>query len=308
MKKGLALTFLLGMIAKILSVYIGISSVIIAIIIGVVISNCLKINDSNREGIKFSENKLLGVSIALMGFGINYKEFYSLGFEKMIKIFLIVIFTIIISILIGKLLNIDNKLSMLIGMGNAFCGSAAIIGGSKVIKSKNEHTVISIGIINLLGSGAMVVLPIIIKQFNIIDSKVAFLIGGSLQSVGQVVAAAFMFDNNVVANALIIKMFRVSLLAIIIIIMNSFLEKKLIIKLPSFIIFFIIFSLIGSNFIVSTYINSSIVYIKDMFFLMAMSAIGLSINIKNMLKSGGKPLILALLSCMLQIFFINILF
>jgi len=62
---GLTLTIFLALLALFLSEYITIGAVTIAIILGIIIGNSIKLKDKYNSGITFSEKKLLSFSIAL---------------------------------------------------------------------------------------------------------------------------------------------------------------------------------------------------------------------------------------------------
>ena len=48
---------------------------------------------------------------------------------------------------IGRFIGLNNKLSLLIGLGNSICGTAAIASSSKILNNK-KYVVIAIAIIN----------------------------------------------------------------------------------------------------------------------------------------------------------------
>ena len=110
----------------------------------------------------------------------------------------------------------NKKTSLLLGVGNAVCGSSAIAAVSPVIKAEESDTGISIGVVNFLGTIGIFILPALaIKVLHFADLQASTLIGGSLQAVGQVVAAGFSVSDNVGEIATIIKMARIAMFFII---------------------------------------------------------------------------------------------
>ena len=182
---GLGICITVALISLFTAEYFIIGGVTIAILAGIIIGNLIRIPDSLSDGIKFSEKKILPVAIALMGFSLNYTILIELGLPVIIMIICGVAFTISFSMFTGRLLGMDRELNLLVGIGNAVCGSSAIAAAQGVIKTKDEYAGISIGIINLLGTLGIFLLPflaLILPGFS--DRESGMLIGNTLQAVG----------------------------------------------------------------------------------------------------------------------------
>ena len=101
---------------------------------------------------------------------------------------------------------------MSVGIGTAICGSAAIVA-TDIIKLNETQAGISIAAINLIGTVGIFALPLLgtqVLEFSTIDN--GFMIGNTLQAVGQVVAAGFSIDDATGQVATIVKMGRVMML------------------------------------------------------------------------------------------------
>ena len=80
---------------------------------------------------------LLQVSVVGLGFGMNVNSALKSGKEGFILTIASIIGTIIIGIVLGKILKIEEKISFLIATGTAICGGSAIAAISPVIKAIN---------------------------------------------------------------------------------------------------------------------------------------------------------------------------
>ena len=291
--KGLSLAIGIGVVAYLLSIYILIGSVTLAILIGIIVGNSIKIKESYNQGITYAEKILLGYAIALMGVNLNFTILNSLGIKTLFLIVAGMIITIYSAILLGKFYKIDTKLALLLGIGNGVCGSSAISATAPIIKADKNFIGISVAIVNLLGTIGIFLVPFIAISFGLNEIDAGILVGNTLQAVGQVTAAGFSISDTAGVSATTVKMGRVLLLTPLVLILIYIYHKKGVAentqgaKIPSFIIFFILLSLLSSFSLISEDIKHIISNISHILLVIAMSAIGLKIHF-NSIKSEGK--------------------
>lgn len=293
---GLSICVLIAFISKFIAnnVY-GMNAASLSIIIGIIIANLVITGDAYDNGIKFAESTLLSWSIVLLGATLNVKEIYSIGIKGGIFIILQMTFTILISIFIGNKFGFSKKFNLLMAAGNAVCGSSAIGATAKVIKADDEDKIISITIVNLIGTILMFILPYMASYIfkDNIQSESAF-IGGILQSIGQVVASAAFIGGQVVKFSTIFKIMRVILLVLIVIIFSRICEvdrdKKskfsLTTMVPWFIMGFFMMSLAHTIDILPSNVSILCKNISNNFELIALAGIGMRVKLKTIIKQG----------------------
>jgi len=313
MKKYITGLVLVGIISTIsfgLSPFIPIGSVAIAIILGMIIGNSVKLSDKFSQGTTYAEKTILSFAIALMGINLDFTILAQLGVKTILLIVSGMVITIMSGVLIGKFYGVDKKLALLLGIGNGVCGSSAISATAPVIQPQHSHIGISVAIVNLLGTLGIFLLPAIAIFFNLSDIDAGILIGNTLQAVGQVTASGFSISNEAGISATTVKMGRVLLLTPLVLILiyifhnkNSNDNSSKTIKVPAFILFFISFSLISSFNLVSIDIKSFISNISHIALVIAMSAIGLKIHFSNIKGDGKIALKIATLVFIVQIIF-----
>ncbi len=291
--KGLSIAIGVSIVAFLLAKFILIGSVAIAIIVGIIVGNVIKFNDSYNTGITYAEKTLLGYSIALMGINLDFNILSSLGLKTLFIIVLGMIVTIYSAVLIGRYYKIDLKLSLLLGIGNGVCGSSAISATAPIIKADKHFIGISVAIVNLLGTVGIFLVPFIALSFGLNDIDAGILVGNTLQAVGQVTAGGFSISDTAGVSATAVKMGRILLLTPLVLILIYLFHRKTNeqntkgAKVPGFIIFFILFSLVSSFGLVSDDIKHLIASTSHILLLVAMSAVGLKIHF-NSIKSDGK--------------------
>ncbi|MEO1441767.1 MAG: putative sulfate exporter family transporter, partial [Chloroflexota bacterium] len=252
---GLLIVFLVGMASWQLGrVMPRPGSVTLAILLGILVGNLLPNIAPYASGIRVVEKRLLPLSIALLGVELQLVMLLDLGLLAALVIVLGVATSLLASLYLGRLLGYPLKFSLLIGAGTGICGSSAIAATSGAIDADGDDIGISISVVNLLGTAGIFTLPAIVTLLNLSEVDGGMLIGGTLQAVGQVVAAGFSMNDTVGSVATVVKMGRVLMLAPVVIALASMMRsgnmengKKLNpVRVPLFIIGFFIFSILAS--------------------------------------------------------------
>ena len=311
--KGVSLTVLIAIIATVLSAFIPIGSVTLGIVFGVLIGNIFTINSSFSSGINFRDKKILSLAIILMGIKLNFGIIQELGFKSIIMIVLSIGFTIFTAVILSKILGLKPKLGLLLGIGNGICGSSAIAATKQIIGADEEEVGLSVAIVNFLGTIGIFLIPFVSKIIlNFSDIHSAFLIGDTLQAVGQVVAAGFSINDEVGHTATIIKMLRILMLTPVVLSLivvfrqrkkdnktNSFKKKSF----PFFIIGFILMSLIPSFHLLPESWIAIVAKTSHNLLVIAMAGIGLKVSFSSILKNGKKALLVGSLVFLFQVIF-----
>jgi len=299
-------------VSKMIHFNVATTAIILGMIIGNVFYQLFHAKDSKyKSGIKFAEKDLLMFAIALMGINLNFTMLANLGFRTIALIIGAMIFTISMGIFLGKIFKLNFKLSLMIGIGNAVCGSSAIAATSGVIKVKNDDIAISIVLVNLMGTIGIFVAPFLAHQLHFDDIQGGILAGNTLQAVGQAVAAGFNISDEAGHYATVVKMGRVLMIAPIVFILiyaNKYIDKKnnqtqekTKIPFPSFILWFMFFSILASLKILPKEIEHIISISSHYITLVAMSAIGLMIHFKTIIKTGGVAFKVSLILFVMQL-------
>ena len=305
---GLFLVLIVTFFSIFLSKFLYIDSILISIFLGVFINNLFKLNQVYNKGINFSEKHLLNFAIILMGVNFNNSIVKEVDSIILYNVFLFVIVGFFITLLICKLFNLPTKLSQLLAFGNAICGSSAIIAVSSIVRSKKEDVILSVSIINIIGSLSIIIVPFILYFFSINNSFMqGQIIGGTIQAVGQVSATGYIINENVGQAAVLIKMSRILFLIPALITFSfiySFNKKSDFFQFPFFIIgFMIVFFLSYNNLIPDLFIKYFKILSKY-FLLFAITALGLKVSIQTYLKSGIKVFLVCLLAFLIQVFIV----
>ncbi len=291
-----------------------ISTAMIAILIGIIFGNIFKVRNTFQKGLDFTREYILKLGIICLG--IQLKPFEFLEFGK-IAIPLIVICIISVLIIIKLLiikLKIPTRMAYLISIGSTVCGTTAIIATAPVIKASKNEISYAIANITLFGILSMLIYPYFANFYFEGNPLFAGLfLGTSIHETSQVAAAGLIYDQQfnspeTLNIATVTKLIRNTFL-IIMIPLFAFLynrgktkdkEYSIINIFPYFVLGFvgmIILRNVGDQAFIpyNNYNWNEIIdlikIISKICLTMAMAAIGLSTNLKDIKSMGHKPFV-----------------
>ncbi|MCS7165515.1 MAG: putative sulfate exporter family transporter [Candidatus Calescibacterium sp.] len=190
-----------------------ISSVLVAIILGIIVANTFKLSDIFKNGIEFSLTKILRLGIVFVGIKLSINEVLKLGFWG-IPIVAIVVFSGLIFIYyVNKVLKLPEKLGTLIAAGTSICGVTAIVSVSPAIKAENKEIAYAVANVTIFGLLAMFLYPYIAKFLFSTSEQIGLFLGTAIHETSQVVGAALTYkevfsDDEVFKTATVTKLTR----------------------------------------------------------------------------------------------------
>jgi len=257
-----------------------------------------------QPGIAFTSKKILQYAVILLGFGMNLANIMKTGTQSLPIILSTVTIALVVSYVLYQALQMPANISLLVGVGSSICGGSAIAATAPIIDANDEEIATSISVIFLFNVIAALIFPTLGGLLGLSDDGFALFAGTAVNDTSSVTAAAAAWDglhgSNALETATIVKLTRT--LAIIPITLGlatyrsrqefacagqSFSLKK---ALPSFIIYFVLASVITTLFNLPVGMTAMLKNLSKFFIIMAMTAIGLNTNIVKLVKSGGKPI------------------
>ena len=310
---GLIMCIIIAFVGKFIGNYVpSIGGASIAIFLGMLVGNTFGNKKIYAKGSKFSESNLLSYSIVLLGGTLSANTILQLGVSGVAFIVIQMIITITFSIFIGKKLGFSENFRFLMASGNAVCGSSAIAATAPVIEANDEEKGITITIVNVTGTVLMLLLPFISTLlFDSETVKTSALIGGVLQSVGQVVASGSLVNESVKDLATIFKIVRIIFLVFVVLGLGTMKKSskksnhtsnvKSKIKVPWYVIGFFIMCFLFTLQIVPTELSKIFKVISNNFEVIALAGIGMRVNFRELIKQGSKASLYALGIAIVQI-------
>jgi len=294
-----------------------ISTAMIAILLGMLFGNIFKIRESFQKGLDFTREYILKLGIIFLGIQLKPFEFLDFGKIAIPLIIICIISVLIIIKLLIKKLKIPTRMAYLISIGSTVCGTTAIMATAPVIKANKNEVSYAIANITLFGILSMLIYPYFANiYFNDDPLLIGLFLGTSIHETSQVAAAGLIYEQQfnspeTLNIATVTKLIRNTFL-IIMIPLFAFLYNRgqtieknysLLNIFPYFVLGFvgmIVLRNVGDELYSSNlYWIESIDIIKlfsKIFLTMAMAAIGLSTNLKDIRNMGYKPFIVGFIA------------
>lgn len=317
MVAGIVLTLALALVAKLLSPFLPtLGAEALAMLAGIVLGNTVFANQRWGAGVKWAEKYPIEIGIALLGLNVTLQNMESLGWSGVIFILLQMALTILFVMWIGgRVFKVSPQSAMMMGAGNAVCGSSAIASVAPAVGATDDQRRTSVATVSLAGVILLFVLPVIGPAILPNNMMVSALIGGTVQSVGQVAGTAYLVGGSVVTYAPIFKMLRVIMLSVVVIFMANHASKlsnlaattsaksskKTKINIPWFVTVFIIFMLINSFVTLPHVLTNSAEQVTSFFGVVNLAGIGLNLKWSTIKSSGAKFLGYGLVTIIFQV-------
>ncbi|MHC0038116.1 YeiH family protein [Pseudoneobacillus sp. C159] len=303
---GIGFTFIIASLGYLLAKMPGfdhVGQLASAIVIAVLYRQFFGYPDILRSGIVFSSKRLLRVAIILYGLKLNIGTVLQDGWGLLIRDTGVILFAILVTVWLARLLKADKNISLLLGVGTGVCGAAAIAAIAPIIKSKDEDTAIAVGIIALVGTIFAISYTILRPFLPLSDVEFGIWSGISLHEIAHVALAAATGGQDALATGLLAKLGRVFLLVplcfIFIYIMKrngSREQSETKVEFPWFLIGFILMSVIGSYLLgpaipVPKVWMDGISKLTTWCLTAAMVGLGLNVSLRDLRTKALRPLI-----------------
>ncbi len=286
--------------------YLSFSPLIVGIVLGMIYGNTLRKNMPEEwvPGINFSSKKLLRLAIILYGFRLTFRNVADVGMAAIMVDLTVIIVTVLLGLLLGKLMKMDKEITLLTATGSAICGAAAILGTEPVLKNQPYKTAVAVSTVVIFGTIAMFLYPVMYRSgfFDMTPEQWGIYTGSTVHEVAHVVGAGNAMGEEIASTAIIVKMIRVMFLAPVLLVYALFLSRgkkrgngeKVKITIPWFAFGFI--AVIGFNSLgwLPQGVINVINYIDTFMLTMAMTALGMETRFSKFKEAGAKPFILAL--------------
>lgn len=293
----------------------GVNNVIWALVIGLLISNTIGTPKVFKGAVR--TELYIKTGLVLLGASILFDRLLAMGVMGLGVAWCVTPVVVIFMYWFSqKYLKMQNERGLAITLATAtsVCGVSAAIAAGAASKAKKEEISLAISISLIFTVIMMVAMPALVKLVGMDPIMGGAWLGGTIDATGAVVAAGTVLGPEAMEVAAVVKMVQNILIGFIAFGIAIFFvmryegksvgeanvgPKEIWIRMPKFIIGFMLASIIFSLFIPSETADKAIGVAngwRGLLFTLAFISIGLESNFKDMAKlvQGGKPLTLYL--------------
>jgi uncharacterized integral membrane protein (TIGR00698 family) len=282
---------------------------VFGIVLGIAVRNLFALPGAVNPGIQFASKQVLQWSIIALGFGLSLTQVAKTGLESLSVTLVTMTTAFVTALVLGRLMKVHNKLQVLIGVGTAICGGSAIAAVTPIIKPDDHDTAFAISTIFLFNVVAVLLFPLLGHVLHLSDLGFGMWAGTAINDTSSVVAAGYSYSKAAGDFATIVKLTRATLiipicliLAIVVAVREKRAAKHAGIAsdfslrriFPWFILWFLVASAMRTAGFVPVAIQPALHMAAEFMIIVALTAIGLSANLRKMASTGPRPILLGL--------------
>jgi uncharacterized integral membrane protein (TIGR00698 family) len=211
-------------------------------------------------------------------------------------VLLFIVFSFVLSFILGKVFGLDTKLNILLASGMSICGATAIALVGPIIKASSRFIFISLAILFSFNTLAIIFFPLFGDFFKMSNYEFGVFSALAIHDTGSVVGAALAFSNPSVEVAASLKILRTLALIPLILLLNyKFNTNKKDFIFPSFIIYFFVALTIANIFELPYTLIEYLKILSKTFIVLGIFCIGLQSSKIEYKELSFKPLVVALI-------------
>lgn len=301
---GMAVSLVVAAAATFLSEHYGAPVLLFALLLGMAL-NFLSAEGSCKEGIAFTARSVLRIGVALLGMRITLGQIAELGWMPVVLVVTLVVVTIGLSVVVAKWMGFQRLFGMLTGGATAICGASAALALAASLPNhpqKERATLFTVIGVSVLSTLAMITYPMIARFFELTPVEAGVFLGATIHDVAQVVGAGYSMSTETGDVATVVKLMRVAMLLPVIVAAamitrmqgaDGALDKRPPL-LPLFAVGFLVLACINSTGWVPALVQSGVNDLSRWCLVIAIAAIGMKTQLKELASVGIKPILLML--------------
>jgi uncharacterized integral membrane protein (TIGR00698 family) len=278
-----------------------------------------------KPGIEFCARNVLRLGVGLLGARITAAQIVGLGWTTAAIVVGAVLTTLLFGYALGQRLGMSRAEGTLSGGSVAICGASAALAISSVLprtKDSERFTLMVVVTVTVFSTIAMVLYPLIAQAWGLPPELAGLFLGGTIHDVAQVVGAGYTIDTATGDYATIVKLFRVSMLAVVVLIVSAMfkaereraecehlaaggsgaLQQQPLV--PWFLWVFLALVVVNSAGWLSAEVAQGVSAISRLCLVVAIAALGLKTSFEQLAKAGWQPITLLLIETVWMALFV----
>jgi uncharacterized integral membrane protein (TIGR00698 family) len=249
-----------------------------------------------KPGLAIASRRLLRLGIVVLGLQLSLRNIVALGWVTIVAILVVVALSFLLTWLIAKAFRLEGDQPVLFAAGFSICGVSAVGAMSAARGTDEKDTGTPIALVTLYGTLAIVVLPLLSGLLGLNHVQFGHWVGASVHDVGQVVATAQTLGTVALAAAVVVKLTRVLMLAPMVAITSIATRRRGTATsarpaiVPLFILGFLALVLVRTFVPLPDLVLAIAGIVQTVLLAMALTAIGASLRLEQLARSGVRAL------------------
>jgi uncharacterized integral membrane protein (TIGR00698 family) len=281
-----------------------------AIVIGLLVTNTIGLHRIFRAGVQTYEF-WLKIGIVALGVRFVLGDVVKLGGISLVQI--LVDMAVAGAIILGAahLFGLSGKLGSLLAIGTSICGVSAIVAAKGAIRARNSDVGYAIAAILALGAVALFTLPLLGHGIGLSDHEFGLWAGLAVDNTAETTATGYLYSEQAGKVAVLVKSTRNALIGFVVLGFALFWASRgqadqiapglraraafIWDKFPKFVLGFLTVSAIATAGWLSKGQSTNIANVSKWAFLLTFAGVGLNTNIRELVRTGWRPLVVAII-------------
>ena len=281
-----------------------------AILIGLVITNTVGLHRVFRPGV-LTYQFWLKVGIVALGSRFVLGDVLKLGATSLVQILVDMVVAGAIILGAARLFGLSGKLGSLLAIGTSICGVSAIVASKGAIRAKNSDVSYAIAAILALGAVALFTLPLLGHAIGLSDHEFGLWAGLSVDNTAETTATGYLFSDQAGKVAVLVKSTRNALIGFVVLgfalywaargeadqLARGAKAKAAFVwdKFPKFVLGFLAVSAAATAGWLTKGQLTNVANVSKWAFLLTFAGVGLSTDIRQIARTGWRPLVVAVI-------------
>ena len=315
--------FILAWIARMLAgnglfVEYGVEYVIFALFLGLLISNTIGTPKWLMPAVQ--TEYYIKTGLVILGAGLLFMEVVQAGALGIIQAVLVVLVVWYVCFWIARKLRVDDEFGAMLSTAVSICGVSAAIAACGAIQGDKKKLSYVTSLVLIVAVPMMIIMPWVVKAFQIPDIVAGAWMGGTLDTSASVVAAGALISDAAMKTGVIVKFSQNALIGVAAFILVVWWTYKGSAKsgaskpsagiiwerFPKFVLGFLVASFVFSFFLPTDMVRGTggaLAELRVWWFALAFVCIGLETKFVDLATmEGGRPAVAFLAAQFVNIF------
>lgn len=206
---GFTVLYLMGIFVQILGAWsvmktLNLEAPVLALILGIVLGNLIKIPDWFDAGMRTEFYVKTG--IVLLGSSVPFTLILQSGPVALLQATIVAVTTfLVIYFVASKALGLEKPFAATLGAGGSICGVSASIAIGSSVNAKKEHVSVAISMVVIWATVMVFLLPVVCRALGLSDGAAGAWIGTSEFADAAGIAAAAQFGDGATTTFTLMK-------------------------------------------------------------------------------------------------------
>jgi uncharacterized integral membrane protein (TIGR00698 family) len=280
------------------------SAPVIGIVLGVCVGAALNLKGPARKSVKWCASVPLKAAAIALGAELPLVSVLHQGVRSLPGIVITVGVCVLAAQLIGRRLGIAARLRSLIGAGTAICGASAIAAVTPVVGAEETEVGYAVATIFLFNVLAVVLFPLLGHTLGLGQHSFGVFAGTAVNDLSSVVAVGGLYGASALHTAIIVKLTRTLMIAPLCLFFARFSRqhaevtstggapRRRRLPVPAFLLGFLLLAMLRGVGVLPASWSGAESTLATVLITVALSAVGLSVDIAGLRRAGFKPIVL----------------